>query len=127
MATKTKWRFSREVRELTTTLDKDDTSPTLLFTLPDKARIISWRANVRQAFSGGTATVSVGTEGVANYFVDGLSVAAVGETAPGTSVVKPGEELDGMTRVYAAVGAGNSEGSVELTCVFSIKQGTPIA
>lgn len=122
----TKFKKSRVVRELTVTLDYEDTSATELFTLPKSARIVGWFVNVRTAFSGGTTTLDVGVSGNTDYFIDGIDVSSVGQVTPTTYVVKPGEEMSAMTAVYGLVGTGNSAGSLELTCLFSLEQGTPL-
>ncbi len=123
---KTKFRFNRDVRELTVTLDYEDTTAQDLFKLPNNARILEWVVNVTTAFSGGTATLDVGKEGDTDYFIDGQAVSSVGMADLTTALAKPGEELSALTQIQALVGSGNSAGELELTCVFSIEQGTPI-
>lgn len=122
----TKFKKSRVVREITVTLDYEDTSAVDLFKLPDGARILDWFVNVRTAFSGGTMTLDVGKTDDTDYFIDGLDVSSAGKAALGTAVQKPGEELSDITYVKALVGSGNSAGELELSCVFSLKQETPI-
>jgi hypothetical protein len=123
----TKFKKSRIARELTVTLDYEDTSATELFTLPKSARIIGWFVNVRTAFSGGTTELDVGISGNTDYFIDGIGIGSVGQVTPTTYVKKPGEETTAMTTVYGLVGSSNTAGSLELTCLFSLEQSTPLA
>jgi hypothetical protein len=122
-----KFKERRTLREITVTLDYTDTSAVELFTLPKSARIVDFVVNVRTAFSGGTTTLDVGKTDDTDYFIDGLDVSSVGKAALSTSVVKPGEKLSDITTLKALVGAGNSAGSLRLTCVFSVLQETPMA
>lgn len=121
-----KFKGSRVVRENTVTLTSEDTDSTKLFVLPNKARILAWIVNVRTAFSGGTTDLKVGTAADDDYFLEDVSIAAQGWAAPGTALKKPGEVTTDKTAVYAKVGAGNSEGEVRLTCLYSLEQETPI-
>lgn len=123
----TKFRFSRQVREITVTLDYEDTTATELFTLPKNARVIAWLVNVTTAFSGGTTELDVGTNDDADYFLKDFGIGSVGQNLPTTEAEHPGHEPTVMTPVYATVGSGNSAGELELTCVFSIDVGTPLA
>jgi len=122
-----KFKERRTLREITVTLDYSDTSAVELFSLPKNARIVDWVVNVRTAFSGGTATLDVGKTDNTDYFIDGLDVSSAGKVALSTSVEKPGEVLSAVTTIKALVGAGNSAGSLRLTCVFSVLQETPMA
>lgn len=121
-----KFKEARILREITVSLDYEDTSAVELFSLPDNARIVGWFVNVTTAFSGGTGELDVGVAGNTDYLIDGLAVTSIGQIAPSTSVLKPGEVMDGVTAIYGLVGSGNSAGELELSCVFSLKQETPI-
>jgi len=120
MATTNEFVKSRKVRELTVTLTYSDTTSAKMFTLPENARIIGWVLNVTTAFSGGTTELDIGTSSTSNYYVDAGSLAAVGQIVPSTTVLVPGPVLSAVTGIYMNVGAGNTAGSVDVTCLFSV-------
>lgn len=122
-----KFKERRTLRQLTVTLDYEDTSAVNCFSLPKTARIVDWVVNVRTAFSGGTTTLDVGKTSDTDYFIDGLDVSSVGKAALGTALKKGGEQLTQITTIKALVGAGNTAGELYLTCVFSVEQETPMA
>jgi len=121
MATTTEFVKSREVREMTVTLTHADTTSAGMFKLPNGARIIAWIPNVATAFSGGTTTLDVGTSSNSDYYVDGASLATLGLAAIGNALVQAGAETTAVTPVYMNVGAGNTAGEVEVTCLFSME------
>lgn len=128
MPIETRFQQNRDVRELTINLTYADTTSALCFTLPRGARIITWVVNVQTALVGGTTTLTIGTRATANYFISGLTVNAVG-TVPLliTDVLQPGHVVTALVEeVFMNVGAGNSAGSVDVTCLYSLEQGTPI-
>lgn len=119
---------SRRVREITYEgLTYANTTSLHLFTLPDDARIIMWVINVETAFVDGTTTIDIGTSADPDYYVDGESIAAVGNVALGAHAVRPGAETtEPGSRIYANVGASNTAGSLDLTCIFSYQKDTPL-
>jgi hypothetical protein len=128
MCDEVRFQHNRDVRELTITITYADTSAGLAFKLPKGARIITWVLNVKTAFAGGTTTIDIGTRADTDYFIDGLTINAVG-TVPLliTTVKHPGHVVTAlMEEIFMNVGAGNTAGSVDVTCIYSIKQGTPI-
>jgi len=126
MATTTSFLQSRAVREATFTLVFGDIAAARMFTLPAGARIIHWIVNVKTAFSGGTTTIDVGTTSASsNEIIDGESVAAVGNIDIGVHLLLPGHETTAVTDIYAVVGASNSAGEVDVSCVFSLEVDTP--
>ena len=110
---------TRYIREYTTTITYADTTSAEKFRLPTGSRIIAWVFNVVTAFSGGTTELDIGTATDQDYYVDAGDISAVGQIVPSTQVVIPGPELTTMTPIYMVVGAGNTVGSVEVTCLFS--------
>ncbi len=120
MATTTEFKKSRRIREITTTLVFGDTTSALMFILPRGARIILWIMNVKTLFAGGTTTMDVGTSSDPDVYVDGTSLAAVGQVVPSTTVVSPGPETTDQTGIYMNVGAGNTTGEVDVVCLFSL-------
>jgi len=110
---------TRQVREVTVTLTYEDTAAAEAFKLPLGARILGWILNVKTAFSGGTTTVDIGNVDT-DYYVDGASVASAGQTVPSTLVLHPGPELTAITPIYMSVGASNTVGEVDVTCLFSM-------
>lgn len=128
MCEEVKFQHNRDVRELTITIDYSDTTAALAFKLPKGARIITWVLNVKTAFAGGTTTIDIGIRTNTDYFIDGLAINAVG-TVPLliTTVLVPGHIVTAlMEEIFMSVGAGNSAGSVDVTCIYSLEQGTPI-
>jgi hypothetical protein len=121
------FKDARVLREITATLTYADTTAFEMFILPENARIVGWILNVRTAFSGGTATLDVGTSSDGDYYIDGADISSVGQAIPSTTVKKPGEEPTTIAPVYATVGAGNTAGSAEVTCLFTMEQETPMA
>lgn len=119
MATKESFVKSRRVRELTTVLTYADTTAAEMFKLPANTRVIHWIFNVTTAFSGGTTTVDVGIESDGDSIIDGADVSALGNAALATTLVVPSYTPTAITPVYMAVGAGNTVGEVEITCLFS--------
>jgi len=125
MATATSFVKSRRVREQTFTLTYADTTASVVATLPAGARILAWICNTTIAFVTGTTTISIGYTSTSNELVSGHSVAAIGETEPSTTVALPGHETTALTEIYAKCGASNTAGTVHVTMVFSIEEGTP--
>lgn len=128
MCDEVKFQHNRDVRELTITITYADTTAALAFKLPKGARIITWVLNVKTAFAGGTTTLDIGTRADTDYFIDGISVANKG-TVPFLigDVLYPGHVVTAlMEEIFMNVGAGNTAGSVDVTCIYSIEQGTPI-
>jgi len=121
MATTTEFVKSREVREVTVTLTYADVTSALMFRLPNGARIIDWVINVGVAFAGGTAELDAGTINDGDYYVDGASLAAVGRAAIGTALIQPGAVVTAVAPIYMNVGAGNTAGEVDVTCLFSME------
>jgi hypothetical protein len=119
MATTESYVKSRRVRELTTVLTYADTTAAEMFKLPANARVIHWVFNVTTAFTGGTTTVDVGIETDGDSIIDGAVVSAVGNAVLGTTLVVPSYTPTAITPIYMAVGAGNTAGEVEITCMFS--------
>jgi len=120
MATTTEFVKSREVREMTVTLTYADTTSAEMFKLPDDARVIDWVINVVTAFSGGTTELDVGTSSDSDYYVDGASLATLGLAAIGNTLKKGGAEMTAVTAIYMNVGATNTVGEVDVTCLFSM-------
>lgn len=121
----TRFVLSRRVREITFTVPYSQTTSTLIFTLPDDARLIDWIINVRTAVSGGTAELDIGTLSTSNYFIDGVDVSSVGKASP--TIAVPGYPTTVPNfEVYANMGAGNSAGSVDVTLIFSYAKDTPL-
>jgi hypothetical protein len=114
------FKESRGVREVTQTLTYADTTSAKAFTLPAGSRVIAWVLNVQTAFSGGTAELDIGLSSDGDYLVDAGSLASVGQIVPSTTVVHPGYETTVPTDIYMNVGASNTVGSVEVTCLFSL-------
>ena len=128
MCEEVKFQHNRDVRELTITITHSDTTAALAFKLPKGARIITWVLNVKTAFVGTTTTLDIGIRTNTDYFIDGISVANVG-TVPLliTDVLVPGHVVTAlMEEIFMNTGAGCSVGSVDVTCIYSIEQGTPI-
>jgi hypothetical protein len=120
MATTTDLSKQRNVRELTFTLTYSDTTTAKMLTLPSGARIIAWFLNVKTAFSGGTAELDVGTSDDADSIMDGESISAVGQLAPGAELLQPGYETTDQVGIYANVGVGNTAGEIDVTVLFSM-------
>ena len=121
----TKYIESRRVRELTFSITYADTTSAVMFTLPAGVRIIAWILNVKTGFSGGVNhTIDIGILGDTDYYVDGASVAAQGNVALGTALIQPGAETTEITPVYFD-GIDGSDGSVDVTCLFSQETDTP--
>ncbi len=118
----TKFTNSREVREMTVTLDFTDSIPTKLFRLPAGSRLIDYVINVKTPFSGGAAQeLDVGVKGDPDAILDGVSLAAAGRAAITTELVQPGYETAEQTDIYAQINdSGNTAGEVDLTCIFSV-------
>ncbi len=115
---------SRQVREITINVTYSDTTSALAFQLPKGARIIDWIINVKTALSGGTTTLDIGTRTDSDYFVDGVACAAVGKASP--TLLYPGHEVTALVEeVYMNVGASNTAGSIDVTCLFSLEEDTP--
>jgi hypothetical protein len=124
MCIATKFIESRVIREITCNLTYVDTTSARVFTLPKGARLVDWIINVKTAFAGGTTTLDIGTSSDGDYFIDGVAVNAVGKASP--SVLYPGYEVTTLgLDIYANVGGSNTAGSVDITLLFSMEQGTP--
>ena len=120
MATTTSWVKGRQVFELMFTLTFEDTTAAVMFNLPANARIIAVIPNVKTAFSGGTATFSMGTTSAsANEIVNGESVASTGNIDLGGDLASPGHETTAVTPIYAVVGASNTAGEVDVSVLVS--------
>lgn len=124
MATATRFVASRRVREITCNVTYADTTSTKIFTLPQDFRIIDWIINVKTAVSGGTTTLDVGYVSDGDYFIDGVDVSSVGKASP--TIAVPGHTSEDHLDVYANLGASNTAGSVDITCIFSYEDGTPL-
>ena len=115
---------SRRVREVTCTVPYTQTTSAKILTLPEGSRILDWIPNVKTAFLTGTKTLDVGISSDADYFIDGVDVSSVGKATP--TPLYPGHETTALTEIYASVGAGNTAGSVDVTCLFSLEIDTPL-
>lgn len=122
----TKFVKSRQVREVTVTLAYSDTSSTELFKLPKSARVLGYAVGVQTAFDGG-ATLSVGTSSDADHYIQTLDVTSAGNldiTASDTQ--NAADEMSSVTSLYGIINGSPTQGSLELTVLFSLKQGTPL-
>jgi hypothetical protein len=127
MVTATEFVKSREVREMTATLTFADTTGAELFKLPSGARVIDWIVNVQTAFSGGTTQLNVGTTAAsANEILAALTVSSAGKTAITTTLTLSGYETTAVTPIYGVVGASNTAGEADVTCLFSLQTGRRI-
>lgn len=115
---------SRRVREITCTVPYTQTASAKIITLPASSRILDWIINVKTALVTGTTTLDVGTSSDADYFIDGVDVSSVGKASP--TLLYPGHETATLTEIYASVGAGNTAGSIDVTCLFSLEIDTPL-
>ncbi len=123
MASKTtKFTKSREVREMTVTLDYTVSEELRLFLLPAGSRIIDWHVSVKEAFAGGAVQeLAVGTND--EPILEGVSLATAGRVALTTELVQPGFETTKVTGIYAMIDDDtNTAGEVDLTCVFSVNK-----
>lgn len=120
MATTTKFVKSRRVREATVTLTYADTTSAEMFRLPEGSRVTQWIINVATAFSGGTTELDIGTGSDSDYYVDGASLATQGLAAVGDALKQAGAETTAVTSIYMNVGADNTAGEVNVTCLFSL-------
>jgi hypothetical protein len=119
MATTESYKKSRRVREITVNLTSSDTTSAEMFRLPKGARIVQWLLKVETAFSGGTTTIDIGTGSDGDYFVDGAALGTAGLAAIGSAMVITGWEATEITPIYMNVGASNTAGEVDVTCMFS--------
>jgi len=98
-------------------VDYGDTSETALFRLPPESRVIGVNVDVETAFTGGTATLDVGISTDADYFVDGLSLAATGHIA--VTLLHGSIDLGSRpAEVTVSVGAGNTAGVCRVGIVY---------
>lgn len=123
---KSKFKKSRNMRDVTVVLDYEDTDGVEVFKLPAGARLCSVGAYVKTAFSGGTTTLSVvDQDGTALFtFTD---ISTTGVKSPDFSGLVLGDSVDNITELRATIGAGNSAGKLNLMVFFSLKQDTPLA
>lgn len=115
------FKTSRRVRAIRTTLTYEDTISTKAFTLPSGARIIAWVVEVSEVFSGGNTKLDIGKSDDPDYYVDGADLGSLGAVALGTALKVPGEETTEQQDFYMNVGAINTQGSVYVTCLFSLE------
>lgn len=119
MATTKEFSKKLRVHEITVTLTYADTTSAKMFSLPNGARGIGAFYNVKTAFSGGVAELDIGSADDPDYYADGIVLSAAGCVYPTTQIVQPGYKTTQVEEIYMNVGAGNTVGEVDVTCLFS--------
>lgn len=121
MSTTESYKESRRVREITVTLTYEDTTSAEMFKLPKGARFVGVFVKVHTAFSGGTTELDVGTAADPDHYVDGASLATAGHAAIGSALQAAAitNETTEIVPIYMNVGAGNTAGQCDVTCLFS--------